>query len=189
MKNYNSFSSLKSRGKKLDSIVVVVLFVNCHMLLNWVMGIKSCDGRNPSTKGVLLFVKRDYGFGNLVRREKSTWRIMKQAQLKQPIVIIIEPLIVCWRLISPLCCWLFALSLTQNSSKIGPFISVIIMAPPTVAMVPTILAWLLMLLILTFSSLKNKSCVDDLQELHWERERLGLDFCLLTTWGSKPLQR
>lgn len=100
---------------------------------------------------------------------------MKHAQLKQPIVIIIEPLIVCWRLISPLCCGLVPLSLTQNSSKIGPFISVIIIAPPTVATVPTILAWLLMLLILTFSSLKKYVLV---YRNFTEKERKMFGFCL-----------
>lgn len=78
---------------------------------------------------------------------------MKQAQLKQPIVIITDPFIACWRFAMPLI-WLLLLFLcVQNNSTAGPFINVMTIAPATVATVPNTLAWLRMLLIFNFSSL------------------------------------
>lgn len=78
---------------------------------------------------------------------------MKQAQQKQPTVIIREPLIESWRLVAALVCcsWL---GLVQNKCKSGPFTRVMIMAPATVATVPTNLLWLRMLFNFTFSSLR-----------------------------------
>lgn len=86
-----------------------------------------------------------------------TCKIMKQAQLKHPMVIIREPLTELCRLVPPLPFWLLFLPFVQNNSSIGPFTRVMIIAPPTVANVPNILAWLRMFLILTFSSLQLKN--------------------------------
>lgn len=78
---------------------------------------------------------------------------MKQAQLKQPIVIITDPFIACWRFVMPLIWLLLLFPCVQNNSSTGPFINVMTIAPATVATVPNILAWLRMLLIFNFSSL------------------------------------
>jgi len=76
----------------------------------------------------------------------------KAAQLKQPMVIIIEPLIASWTLISSCFTPLDGLLLDQIL-RAGPLTRVIIIAPPNVATVPMILAWLRMLLSFIFSSL------------------------------------
>lgn len=80
---------------------------------------------------------------------------MKQAQQKQPIVIITAPLIELWRLTAtPVCCSWLVVPLVQNKSNSGPFTSVMIMAPATVAAVPNTLLWLRMHFNFTFSSLR-----------------------------------
>lgn len=92
---------------------------------------------------------------------------MKQAQQKQPAVIIRAPLIELWRSTPFVCCWL-VLALVQNNFKSGPFTSVMIMAPATVAAVPSTLLWLRMHFNFTFSSLKINMDTISERDKSWE---------------------
>lgn len=87
---------------------------------------------------------------------------MKQAQLKHPIVIMMEPLIECLR-VTPLFWFSWLLLPCVHGRPIsGPLTNVMIIAPATVAIVPTILAWLRMLINCTFSSLEYIGTFNDL---------------------------
>lgn len=87
-------------------------------------------------------------------RKSLTWRIKEQAQKQQAAVIMITPLIgSCW--IAAVVDWILVLSWVQGSTILGPFTSVMIIAPPTVTNVPKIFAWLCNALIFTLSSLQK----------------------------------
>lgn len=82
-----------------------------------------------------------------------TCKIMKQDQLKHPIVIMRAPLIECWVFTRPCGCAWFPSSMVHGRAMFGPRTRVMIIAPPTVAKVPAIFAWLCLLDNLRFSSL------------------------------------
>lgn len=111
---------------------------------------------------------------------------MKQAQLKQPIVIITDPLIECWRLTPPLCWfWVLLLPCVPKSPSTGPFINVMTMAPATVAKVPTTFAWLRVLFIFILSSL-NRSNKNRNAQVKFQIDCCYL-FYFLWKWVRVPL--